>query len=123
MNTTIEYDPFPVPFRVLFLLCLGIWAWGHNVYLLRRVGVYPSTLLLSPGERTIRSRKIFEIAGVLSVMTFIGQMLFAITGSDVVITLTYTTLFLIVVNPFNGVCRRERMRFLRYRNPRSAEGE
>ncbi|KAI9230182.1 MAG: EXS family-domain-containing protein [Piptocephalis tieghemiana] len=106
-------DPFPVPFRILFLILLGVFGWGANLDILLRTGVNPARLLLSPGDKGIRPRKIYELAGALSCIVFAGWVLFYGTGSEAAVTLVYASVLAVLFNPLDGCCRKERFRFLR----------
>ncbi|KAI8052266.1 EXS family-domain-containing protein [Syncephalis plumigaleata] len=108
-----DWDPFPIPFRILFLICFGIWAWGSNISLLSWTGIDAGRLLAVSGEKGLRYTKVYQLAAALSTVTLLGWCAFLVTQSDTAISLVYVGFFLLVVNPMDGWCRRERFRFLK----------
>ncbi|RKP23401.1 EXS family-domain-containing protein [Syncephalis pseudoplumigaleata] len=106
-------EPFPVAFRVLFLICFGIWAWGSNLSLLAWAGIDATRLLAVGGDKGLRYTSIYQLAATFSAVAILGWCAYLATRSDTVIGLVYAGFLLLVVNPLDGSCRRERYRFLR----------
>ncbi|RKP08435.1 EXS family-domain-containing protein, partial [Thamnocephalis sphaerospora] len=103
----------PLPFRALFLICFGIWAWGSNIQLLRWTGIEPSRLLLAPGKKILRHRSIYQLAGAYSAVLAVGWLVFAATQSTLVIVFVYVGFFALTVNPVDSWWRHKRFCFLR----------
>ncbi|KAI9593466.1 EXS family-domain-containing protein [Syncephalis fuscata] len=112
-NGNSDWEPFPIPFRILFLICFAIWAWGSNVSILAWTGIDAGRLLAVSGEKGLRHVKVYQLAAALSTVSAIGWCAFLITQSDMAISLVYAGFFLLIINPMDGWCRRERFRFLK----------
>ncbi|CAG8516073.1 7328_t:CDS:2 [Ambispora leptoticha] len=121
---------FPLPYRVLILICIGLWAWGSNLQILSWFGIDVHMLLSTSNQYTEKRpptsyKSVYLLATILSAWVGFNLMTFwwltdgdpaAIANWTAVPLFCYLMMITIVVCPFNILIRRERMRFLRCLN-------
>ena len=107
-------DAFPLPFRVLTLILFGVLCFATNLDLLKRVQVHPATLLCAPGDlHGLSSHRMYRMLAILSVLTFMGWLWYALALANSIIAILYFTLFLLLINPLPIFYPKDRFKFLK----------
>lgn len=115
---------FPLPYRVLVLIVIGLWAWTTNLHISSLLGIDPVALLAIHHNEKLRSYTSGLYTLCIAATVWVGVNLFIflqITGGNDDVLMQYRVMPLIcmlgmigaLVCPFDVLCRRDRMRFLR----------
>ncbi|KAI9859636.1 MAG: protein-ER retention protein [Trichoglossum hirsutum] len=124
-----ELDPFslflPLPYRVAFILVLGVWAWGLNLHYLHLIKIDVPALIHYPPRHPSASsshhHSTYRLATLLSVPLALSLLFFwTITHRQARLVIQYEVIpqvyliFLVVsfLLPINQVSRTGRFRFL-----------
>ncbi|RHZ46929.1 hypothetical protein Glove_603g5 [Diversispora epigaea] len=117
-------NTLPLPYRVLIVSVIGVWAWGLNLQILSSQSIDVNVLLSSSQEKKYipTHRPIYTLALILSFLIFFSLSVFwQVTGGvqvkiiewTVIPLSCYVIIFLIIFCPFNIFCLKERYRFLK----------
>jgi hypothetical protein len=115
---------FPLPYRVLAVSVIGLWAWGTNIHFLSWFSVDVPTLLSFHTDRTTTAHKpVYSIALTLTIWIVGNFWVFRmVTNGDITTIrewtvlplICYVVVFAILFCPFDIVRKRERVKFMRY---------
>ncbi|KAF0531887.1 EXS-domain-containing protein [Gigaspora margarita] len=105
---------FPLPYRVLIITTIGLWAWGSNMQILSWVSIDVQALLTGGQKKNSPHRPIYKLALFMSIWVWLNLLVYWKTEKSTSITLLcYLFVFLFILCPFNILCKHERMRFIR----------
>jgi len=117
---------FPLPYRVLGILLLGIWAWATNIHVLELSNIDTSSLfngrvkllhtsdpsMFMPVYRIAAMFSILAISSLLSFWTFTLGDVIAVREWEILPLSCLAFLFCLLLCPFNVLYRTERFKFL-----------
>ncbi|KAI9238271.1 MAG: EXS family-domain-containing protein [Podila humilis] len=132
----------PLPYRVLLMGCIGVFAWASNLHILAHLRVDVSNLLFNASKSSPLSalyRSIYTLGAAFLAMTLINMWMYkwVVAGSDnnnasgtvdarggmgqksnpragiFVPILGYITILIMIFAPINALFKKERFRFLR----------
>ncbi|CAI2174005.1 6147_t:CDS:2 [Funneliformis geosporum] len=127
--STIEWNlsnTFPLPYRVLIISVIGLWAWGSNLQILSWTSINVPLLLSSSHDKNRIShtsyKDVYTLAVIITSLIWLNLIIFwKVTGGiEAKITewtsiplACYAVVFAIILCPFNIFQRKERAKFLR----------
>ena len=123
--STIEWNfsnTFPLPYRVLIISVIGLWAWGSNLQILSWLSIDVSHLLNSHDKSSTTHKAIYNLAFILTSLIGLNLIIFwQVTGGieteiaewTSIPLICYVFVFAIVLCPFNIFRKKERVKFLR----------
>lgn len=127
--STVEWslsNTFPLPYRVLVISVIGLWAWGSNLQILSWTSINVPLLLSSSHDKNRTSqtsfKDVYTLASILTFLIWLNLVIFwKVTGGiEAKITewtsiplACYAVVFVIILCPFNVLKRKERANFLR----------
>ncbi|EPS39345.1 hypothetical protein H072_6880 [Dactylellina haptotyla CBS 200.50] len=115
---------FPLPYRVLFLVIAGVWAWGLNLQYLYSLRIDVAALIKYSrhGPEVPMHTSVYKVASILSIILFANLVIFwQCTGMDVdsvkrwqmLPGLLLVIMIVVLVLPFNILHKNGRYRFLK----------
>jgi hypothetical protein len=129
--STIEWNfsnTLPLPYRVLIVSVIGLWAWGSNLQILSWLSIDVSHLLnLQDKNSTAQSayKAVYNLAFIFTSLIALNLVVFwqVTDGIETEIIewtsiplVCYIFVFAIILCPFNIFRKKERMKFLRLVN-------
>ena len=120
-------NTFPLPYRVLIVSVIGLWAWGSNLQILSWASInVPQLLKLKSSQVQDRNstahRPIYTLAFIFTFWIGLNLFIFwQVTGGieakiaewTSIPLVCYVVVFFIILCPFNILKRKERAKFLR----------
>lgn len=124
-----ELDSFslvlPLPYRVAFLLVLGVWAWGANLHYLRLVRIDVPSLIRYPSRSSAihpsHHLSTYRLATLLTIPLVVSILLFwlftranpsLVVDWEILPNLYLIVLVLCMVLPWHAISRSGRSRFV-----------
>jgi hypothetical protein len=126
--STIEWNfsnTFPLPYRVLIISVIGLWAWGSNLQILSWLSIDVSHLLDKNNNTPSSHKAIYNLAFIFTSLIGLNLVIFwqatGGVGTEIkewtsIPLVCYIIVFAIIICPFNFCRKKERMRFLRLVN-------
>jgi hypothetical protein len=123
--STIEWNfsnTFPLPYRVLIISVIGLWAWGSNLQILSWLSIDVPHLLDKNNNTPSSHKAIYNLAFIFTSWIGLNLVIFwQVTGGvkteiiewTSIPLVCYVIVFAIIICPFNCCRKKERMRFLR----------
>ncbi|KAK8168139.1 EXS family-domain-containing protein [Phyllosticta citrichinensis] len=124
-----ELDSFslvlPLPYRVAFLLVLGVWAWGANLHYLRLVRIDVPSLIRYPSRSSAthpsHHLSTYRLATLLTIPLVVSILFFwlftrgnpsLVVDWEILPNLYLIVLVLCIVLPWHAISRSGRSRFV-----------
>jgi hypothetical protein len=115
-------NTFPLPYRVLIVSVIGLWAWGSNLQILSWLSIDVPHLLNSQDKSNTTHKAVYSLAFIFTSLVGLNLIIFwQVTGGieteiaewTSIPLVCYVLVFAIVLCPFNIFRKKERDKFLR----------